>query len=108
MFSLASIATMSACIFLFGLFFALVQNFQNMIKEAEEAVTMIVYFEKDTPQETMDAVGREIQTRDGVGRIEFVTAEQAWDSFKVGYFEERPELAEGFEDDNPLVHNSQN
>ncbi len=103
MFSLASIATMSACIFLFGLFFALVQNFQNMIKEAEEAVTMIVYFEKDTPQETMDAVGREIQTRDGVGRVEFVTAEQAWDSFKVGYFEERPELAEGFEDDNPLV-----
>ena len=84
MFSLASIATMSACIFLFGLFFALVQNFQNMIKEAEEAVTMIVYFEKDTPQETMDAVGREIQTRDGVGRVEFVTAEQAWDSFKVG------------------------
>ena len=35
MFSLASMATMSACIFLFGLFFAIVTNFQAMVKEAE-------------------------------------------------------------------------
>ncbi len=104
MFSLASIATMSACIFLFGIFFALVQNFQYIIKEAEEAVTMIVYFEEGTSQETMDAVGREIQSRDGVGEVKFVTADQAWDEFKVIYFEERPELAEGFEEDNPLVN----
>jgi len=103
MFSLASIATMSACIFLFGIFFAVVQNFQSIVKEAEEAVTMIVYFEKDTSQETMEAVGEEIKARDGVARVEFVTPEQAWDSFKGVYFAERPELADGFAEDNPLV-----
>lgn len=103
MFSLASIATMSACIFLFGIFFALVQNFQHIIKGAEEAVTMIVYFEKDTPQEVMDAAGREIESRDGVGEVKFVTAEEAWDEFKYVYFAERIELADGFAEDNPLV-----
>ncbi len=103
MFSLASIATMSACIFLFGIFFAVVQNFQSIVREAEEAVTMIVYFEKGTSQEIMDAVGEEIKTRDGVASVQFVTPEQAWDSFKGVYFAERPELAEGFADDNPLV-----
>ncbi|MCI9134605.1 MAG: ABC transporter permease [Lachnospiraceae bacterium] len=103
MFSLASIATMSACIFLFGIFFAVVQNFQSIVKEAEEAVTMIVYFEKGTPQEVMDTVGEEIRSRDGVADVVFITAEEAWEEFKEIYFKERPELAEGFAADNPLV-----
>ena len=34
MFSLASIATMTACIFLFGLFYTIVTNFQSMVKDA--------------------------------------------------------------------------
>ena len=40
MFSLASIATMSACIFLFGLFFSILVNFQYIIKSAEEGVAI--------------------------------------------------------------------
>lgn len=103
MFSLASIATMSACIFLFGIFFAVVQNFQSIMQSAEEAVTMIVYFEEGTSQEIMDAAGEEIKGRDGVAEVKFVTAQEAWDSFKDVYFAERPELAEGFADDNPLA-----
>ena len=35
LFSLASIATMTACIFLFGLFYMIVVNFQSMVKDAE-------------------------------------------------------------------------
>ena len=35
MFSLASIATMGACIFLFGIFFAVVINFNYIVKNAE-------------------------------------------------------------------------
>ena len=36
MFSLASIATITACIFLFGVFYSIVVNFQYMIKSAKE------------------------------------------------------------------------
>ena len=46
MFSLASIATMAACIFLFGIFFSVVTNFKTMVKPAEEGVVVTVFFEK--------------------------------------------------------------
>ena len=35
-FTLASIATISACLFLFGLFYAIVINFQHIVKTAED------------------------------------------------------------------------
>ena len=38
MFTLASIATMTACIFLFGLFFSIVLNFRYIVQSVEENV----------------------------------------------------------------------
>ena len=38
MFSIASIATMAACIFMFGIFFSVVQNFQSVVKNVESDV----------------------------------------------------------------------
>ena len=46
MFSLASIATMTACIFLFGLFYTIVTNFQSMVKDAESGVAVTVFFDE--------------------------------------------------------------
>ena len=46
LFSLASIATMSACIFLFGVFYSIGVNFTSMVHSAEEGVTIIVYFDQ--------------------------------------------------------------
>lgn len=42
-YSLASIATISACLFLFGLFYSIVANFQNILKTAEEGVSVTVF-----------------------------------------------------------------
>ena len=39
LFSLASVATMAACIFLFGLFFSVILNFNYIVKKAEEGVS---------------------------------------------------------------------
>ena len=47
MFSLASIATMSACIFLFGLFFSILVNFQYIIRSAEEGVSITGFFDEE-------------------------------------------------------------
>ena len=67
MFSLASIATMSACIFLFGLFFAIVANFQSMVKEAESGVAVTVFFE---PGITQEQIARQINSaREAVARM---------------------------------------
>lgn len=103
MFSLASIATMSACIFLFGLFFSIIVNFQYIIKTAEEGVAITVFFEEDATEAQKRAIGEELEAHEGVGEVTYVSAEEAWDEFQKQYFGDNPELAEGFKDDNPLA-----
>lgn len=106
MFSLASVATMSACIFLFGLFFAVVTNFKMMVKTAEEGVAVTVFFEKGIDQAKIDHIEEEIKKRPEVSRYDFVSAEQAWEEFQKDYFKGNTEAAEGFEDDNPLANSA--
>ena len=104
MFSLASVATMSACIFLFGLFFSIIVNFQYIIRTAEEGVAITVFFEEDATEVQKDKIGDELRSHDGVGEVVYVSAEEAWDEFQKQYFGDNPELAEGFKDDNPLAN----
>lgn len=103
MFSLASIATMSACIFLFGLFFSILVNFQYIIRSAEEGVAITVFFDDDATQEQKDAIGEQLKSRDDVSEVKYVSADDAWSEFQKEYFGDNPELAEGFKDDNPLA-----
>ena len=43
-FSLASMATISACLLLFGIFLAIIMNFNSIVKKAEEGVSVTVFF----------------------------------------------------------------
>ncbi len=106
MFSLASIATMSACIFLFGVFYSVVVNFQSVVKEVESGVAVTVFFEDGATQEQMDEIGIQIKKRVEVSESIFVSAEEAWQEFQKVYFEGSEEMAQGFADDNPLVNSS--
>ena len=106
MFSLASIATMSACIFMFGLFYIIVTNFSDMGKEAEEGVAVTVFFEDGTKEEEILDIQEQIKKRAEVREINYVSAEEAWEKFKEVYFEGQDELAEGFADDNPLANDA--
>ena len=102
MFSLASVATMAACIFLFGLFFAIVTNFQSMVKDAEEGVAVTVLFDDDITPQQIAEIGDRIRERPEVAAYNFKSAADAWEEFSQIYFEGDEELAEGFGDDNPL------
>ncbi|MBO5245724.1 MAG: permease-like cell division protein FtsX [Eubacterium sp.] len=102
MFSLASIATMTACIFLFGLFFAIVTNFQSMVKDAEEGVAVTVLFDDTITPQQIAEIGERIKVRPEVSAYNFKSADDAWAEFSEIYFEGNEELAEGFGDDNPL------
>ena len=104
MFSLASIATMSACIFLFGLFFSILVNFQYIIRSAEEGVAITVFFDEEATDEQIQKIGEELKARDDVSEVKYISAEQAWEDFQKDYFGANPELAEGFKDDNPLAN----
>ena len=102
-FSLASTAIISACIFLFCMFFALVANVQYMVKNAETTVGITVFFDENMDAAQIEAAGEEIAKRPEVQECTYVSPEEAWDSFKADYFEGMEELAAGFEEDNPLA-----
>ena len=103
MFSFASIATMSACIFLFGLFFSILLNFQHIVKSAEEGVAITVFFDEGLEEAQIDDIKAKLNEREGVGEIVYVSADEAWEEYKTEYFGDNLELAEGFKDDNPLA-----
>lgn len=106
LFSLASIATITACIFLFGVFYALVSNFQYMIHKAENEVCVTVFFDEGLTDADIKKLGDTISQRNEVSRIHYTSADEAWENYKAEYFEDYPELAEGFKDDNPLANSS--
>ena len=105
MFSLASIATMGACIFLFGIFFAVVINFNYIVKNAETDVSMTVFFNEDADQATIDEIGTEIKAKtDVVKECKYVSADETWENFAKQYFEGKEEYKDGFKpNDNPLA-----
>ncbi len=102
-FSLASTAIISACIFLFCLFFALVVNVQYMVRRAETTVGITVFFDESMTESEILAVGEEIRVRPEVMEARYISAGEAWEEFQKEYFAGMEELAEGFADDNPLA-----
>lgn len=105
MFSIASIVTMAACIFLFGIFYSIINNVNSITKKVEQEVPITVFFAEETADDAIQKVGEQISARPEVARVEFESAEQAWEKFRDQYFE-GSEAAEGFKDDNPLVNSS--
>lgn len=106
LFTLASVSTMAACIFLFGLFFAIVTNVQYIVEHVETNICVTVFFEKNISESRIEEIGQEVKKRAEVADIKFTSAEEAWDSFKTDYFKGREEVAKAFAGDNPLANSA--
>lgn len=102
MFSIASVATISACIFLFGIFFSMLLNFKFMFQEFETNLCVTIFFNEGITQERIAQIGDEVVTRDEVASIHFTSAQEAWEQYKKDYFKGYDKAAESFGDDNPL------
>ena len=102
-FTLASIATIGACLFLFGVGYSVVMTLQYMVKSAEEGVSITVFFNEGISDERIDAIGEMIKAQPAVSRVVYVSADEAWAGFKDKYLEG---YADGFTE-NPL-ENSMN
>lgn len=96
-YSLASVATISACLLLFGAFFAIVVNVVHIVKAAEEGVAVTVFFDEGLSDEKIAQIGDMITKRSEVREVNFVSADEAWETFK----QDLGEYAEGIID-NPL------
>lgn len=106
-FSLASTAIISACIFYSAYF---LRDHQHRIygpHSGDHNGNHGIFDENLTEDEIKD-IGAKIESdKSGmIKEIKFVSAEEAWDSFKTEYFGEDEALSEGFADDNPLAGSS--
>lgn len=93
-YSLASVATIAACLFLFGLFYSIVMNFRSIVMKAEEGVSVTVFFhsehdwcdshvEGQIPSDArIEEIGQLIANRTEVSGVEFTSDEEAWENFR--------------------------
>ncbi len=99
LFSTASIATIGACLFLFGLFYSILANFRSIVHTAEEGVCVVVFFDEGITDKRIEEIGELIDRRPEVSSVNYVSADDAWETFKEEYL---GEYQDGFTE-NPLA-----
>lgn len=100
-FTLASVATISACLFLFGLFYAILMNFQHMVKSAQDGISVTVFFDEDIDDNRKSEIEVLIRRRVEVSDVKYISADTAWETFKIDYFKGNEDAEKGFLE-NPL------
>lgn len=100
LFSLASIGTIVSCLFLFGIFYAVVVNFKSAMKSLENSISISVFFNEDAD---IDLLAAQIRTREEVDTFDYITAEDAWIKYSNDTYDNPEEARAAFGDDNPLA-----
>ena len=103
LFSFASIGTIASSVLIFCIFFVLATNIRGMIKKVETTVGIQVFFNSDLSEDEIQNLANEKFRTEYVKTMRFKSSNEAWENFKIEYFDNRPELAKAFEDDNPLA-----
>ncbi len=98
-YSLASVATIGACLFLFGLFYGIVANLQNIVMTAEQGVSVTVFYTDTTTEERIKEIEKQILNRVEVSEVVYHSDDEIWAEFGPAYF--GPDYQEGFPE-NPL------
>lgn len=97
----ASLMIMCATMLIFGLFFVIGENVNHMVKEVESQQGMQVFLNKEVTEAQITQVGEQIKKLDNVGKVEYVSKEDALDSLKVR-FGDKGDLLNGYYEKNPL------
>ncbi len=103
LFSLASIGTIIACLFLFGVFYAVVLNMEHEVKMIEETLTVTVFFEPGTSEQRVMEIGDELKSIANVDKINYISSDAAWKSYVDDVYNGDMNYVQNiFGDDNPL------
>lgn len=104
LFSLASVGTIIACLFLFGLFYGVVMNFESMMTTMEQSVAVSVFFDEGLSEDKIVEIGESIRVRSEVNTMDYVSADEAWKRFSKELFKnDQEKIDQAFGTDNPLA-----
>jgi cell division transport system permease protein len=106
LFSLASIGTIISCLFLFGIVYAVVVNFQSGMQDLENTITISIFFDEDIADETRELIGEQIRVLDYVNTMDYISADEAWDNFCEQNYDDPQAAKDAFSGDNPLQNSA--
>lgn len=107
LFSLASVGTIVACLFLFGIFYAIVLNMDHEIQSIEDSLTISVFFDKGIDEQQIMDIGNILKKMNNIDKITYISADKAWNSYiEDVYNGDRQYVDSVFGEDNPLANSS--
>lgn len=80
-YTLASIATISACLFLLGLFSAIMMNFQHIVDNVQKGVAVTTFFTEGTTEEEIDTLKVYLESLEEIDKVVYISADDAWADF---------------------------
>ena len=95
----ASLIVMCFTMLIFGIFFMIGQNINNMMKQIESAQGIQVYINTDVSDEDIQSIGTDLKDIAGVNTVTYVSKEDALNQMKEK-FKDRQYLLTGFEENN--------
>lgn len=107
LFSLASMGTIIACLFLFGIFYSLIMNMKSEVQNIEKSLTVSVFFDEGTDEARIQEIGDEIKKISNVDTMNYISASVAWDQYiQDAYSGDYDYVNAVFGEDNPLQNSS--
>lgn len=107
LFSLASVGTIVACLFLFGMFYSIILNLEHEITSIENSLTISVFFEEGTSENQIMNIGEALKKLDNIDTIQYVSADKAWSNYIADMYDGDQEYVNSvFGEDNPLENSS--
>lgn len=104
---LASVCTVSACLFILGIVYCLVANVQQFADDLDDSLGIIAFLSENVSEESVPALVEQIRGMEGVKDVTYVSADEAWQSFKesMGFDDQLGEdtIAQ-LDQDNPLAN----
>ena len=90
------LGVMCATMFMFGIFFSIGQNINNIITEVEDAQAIRIFAIQDATEDQIDTLGEQIAKIEGVNKVVPKTAEDAYNDVKES-LGDRQDVMEGLE-----------
>lgn len=104
LFSLASIGTITACLFIFGIFYCMVMNFQHIFSEVETTVGVTVFFDEGVEEDQILDIKSQIEKQDEVDNVHYTSSDEAWKEYKEKAFPDTDQnILTNLDNDNPLA-----
>ena len=97
--TISALTVMCLCMLVFGIFFIIGENINNIMNTIEDAQGMKVFFKTETSEERIQEIGEQLRNIPGINSIEYVSKEEGLNEIKESW-KDNADLLEGIEFEN--------